>query len=275
MDIVYTLLYVNPINPRTKVSWIYKLDNSNKLRFDYALFGSSRCVHHIDPKLIDLSTGLNGINLGYAASKPLEVKLMVETFLKKFKPKKIFVQIDYTYNEESNSNLATVPWLPIIGEDYVYNELKKVEPKSFRYKYIPFYRYARNESKIGFRSVFLNLSKKNDFTYKKGFVPTHGSLINKNITPEFILQDSRNRHLTEIEEICERKGVQLYFFTSPMNANFFNFEIIKKYYSSYENFSNSISDKNFFRDNTHLNEKGAELFTQIFIDYYFNKNKSK
>jgi len=64
--------------------------------------------------------------------------------------------------------------------------------------------------------------------------------------------------------------VELYFFTSPVYDNQSNMNPLNEMLPNYLDLSNSIKDINSFRDNTHLNVKGSEDFTQVFIETYLN-----
>mgnify|MGYP000200449012 FL=1 len=100
LDAIYTKTYYSAV-PRNKVTWLRQMDSTN---LDYAIFGSSRCIHFIQPKIIKEKTEKDGLNLACVSCGPIEVKLMVKEFLNKHSAKEIFVQLDYSHNtEEPNS----------------------------------------------------------------------------------------------------------------------------------------------------------------------------
>lgn len=268
MDWIYTYAYknVDEQNARDKVSWLHTKDSS--INYDYALFGSSRCIYHLNPVTIDKQIGLNGINLGYSGSNPFEIKLMVKKFLDKYNPSQIFIQVDDRYNREHRDPVSITPWIPFIDNDYNYQEISHYDDQAFYLKNIPFYRYTHYESKLGFRNVFFSAFKKNSFHEKKGFKEIKKEI--RNVKPHrYVLEDKPNKHLKEIENWCKEKDIDVYFFTAPYLKREINTEIIDKHLNNYHDFSQIYSDLKLFSDPTHLNWRGAEKFTDVFISHYF------
>lgn len=266
LDFLYTSIYEHPVHARYKVSWLKNLKPNQE--FDYAIFGSSRALFNLNPQQIKTETGLNGINLAYAASDNFEIKLMVKQFLKHQKTKKIFIQVDDRYNREQFNTTAIVPWLPYIRENSIYKDILSVDSTAFYDKYVPFYRYMMNDSKLGFREIVMCFTKPNKFEKTNGYTPLIGEMKNdKHFT--FELEDTSNKHLETIIEICKKEEIELYFFTAPYYETQFNAEVLSKHLPNYQDFSKSISDKDCFRDVNHLNKKGAEKFTSLFSNIYF------
>lgn len=261
----YTYSYKYPVNPRNKVSWLNKLEPK---KYDYALFGSSRCLNTVNPIQVDKATGLSGINMAYNGSNPFEIKLMVKQFVEKFNPKKIFVQVDDRFDRERNDPTSSIFWVPEIDNEYIYKEFRERDSLAWYYRNIPFYKYLLYESKIGVRDVSLSYVKNNKFEQFKGFVPTQGSLKNFEHKKKSF-PDRQNIHLSEIVDICQKENIEVYFFTAP----YFEFELdtktINKYLPDYKDFSMVINEKKLFHDQGHLNAEGAEKFTDIFIKEYF------
>ncbi|WP_394906967.1 hypothetical protein [uncultured Mesonia sp.] len=267
LDWIYTYSYKNPVYARDKVSWLHDMNSS--ATYDYALFGSSRCIYHLNPVTINQSTGLKGINLGYSGSNPFEIKLMVKKFLDKYQPKMIFVQLDNQYNIEHLDPTAITPWMPFIKEDEVYQEIIKYEDKAWYFKNIPFYRYTQYETKLGARNLILSYLKSNSFANQLGFTSINKT-INRVKPGNYKLKDKPNIHVKEIEDLCRSKGVEVYFFTAPFLQQKINTAVIEKHVQHYQDFSQIFTQKAYFSDPTHLNRKGAEKFTDIFIQAYFD-----
>ncbi|MBT8309089.1 MAG: hypothetical protein HKO72_12405 [Flavobacteriaceae bacterium] len=266
LEFVFTYSYYNPKNPRSKVSWIMSMDSKDTL--DYALFGSSRCIHSIDPTIINEKLGTNGLNLAYAASNPLEVKLSLKTLLKKKIVKRIFVQVDYSYNQLGPHPLAEISWMPFIKEDYVYDEFRVFDKKYWWIKSIPFYRYMIYDSKIGIRDLIFNYTKKGALDQNSGYVPLYNVLKTEKIhtsQPKKI----ENPHLKAVIEICEENGIKVDFFTAPIYKFEGDHSALNKLLPNYKDFSTVVSDRNKFQDNTHINHEGAKEFTELFMTYYF------
>jgi len=268
LEIVYSYAFYNPVNPRSKTSWIMSLESKDTL--DYALFGSSRCLHSLDPAIINNKIGTNGLNLAYQAGNPLDVKLSLKTLLKKQSVKRVFIQVDYSYDQLKPHPLAEIIWMPLLKEDYVYNEFKKYDSKYWYLRNIPFYRYMKYDSKIGFRDIFFSYAKKSNITTYNGYSPLYSTL--KTDKPHISnVKQMENPHLKEVIEICKKANIQVDFFTGPIYRFEGDYSALQTYLPNYSNFSNAISEKDNFKDNTHLNDKGTKIFTELFIKQYFNK----
>ncbi|WP_196894921.1 hypothetical protein [Aureivirga marina] len=267
LDFSYTFIYSKSA-PRSKITWL-KQSFSKKDSLEYVLLGSSRCIHSLNSKTILEKTGKKGLNLAYPSTGPFEVKLMLQEVIKNTNTKKVFIQIDYSFNQISPDNLAKINWLPYLTEDNINKEFERFEPDYFYYNYIPFYKYLKFDSKIGFRNLFLSVSGKKINTINNlGFKATDGILKEK--TPHFYtLKREKNIHIEEIISLCKENNIELMFFTAPV----FNFEgnhkIFENSLNNYTDFSNAYSDITLFKDHTHLNTEGAIKFTELFIQTYF------
>ena len=268
LDWLYTYSYKNPVYARDKVSWMYSINEKKIREYDYALFGSSRCIYHINPVQIEKETGIKGINLGYSGSNPFEIKLMVHEFLQIHQPDQIFVQLDNRFNRVHRDPISITPWIPFIHKPYLYEEIKKNDSLGFYLKNIPFYRYTQYESKLGIRNVALSYMKENNFAELEGFKAMSG-IAGKGKIKDYNLIDEPNPHILEIQKWCDELGVKVYFFTAPYYNRTLNTAVIAKHVAPYKDFSEIFDDRLYFSDPNHLNRKGAEAFTHIFIKQYF------
>ena len=264
----FSYCHTNPVYPRNKIAWIKSIDSEEKI--DYAFFGSSRCINHVNTVQIDEATDLNGYNFGYAASNPFEVKLAVMEFLKEHNAEKIFVQVDMSYNELLPDTLAMADWIPYMKDGWIRDQftpyLNDINVMSF----IPFYRYAKYESKIGFRNTFFTmLGKKADFTRLQGFEVHRNGNNFPDPNQQLPLNKIENRHITEIISHCQEQGVELYFFTSPVLGNRVDYSYLSEHLPHYEDFSNVYQDETMFNNYLHITGEGAADFTDLLIETYF------
>ena len=269
LDVFYTYTYNHPIYARNKPSWLKKINND--IDFDYILLGSSRCIEHLNPVQIDKQTGERGINLGYAASGPLEIKLMLHEYLKNHPhPKKVFVQLDDKFNQEYADTLAVSSWIPFLKDDYIFEEITKNSSFSSYHRYIPFYRYCLFESKLGIRNIAMSYVKQNNFERLKGFVPIDRLAKSNYEMISYELKNKPNQHIEEIEKWCKEKNIEVYFFTAPYFKRTLNTDVIRNHVNSYSDFSQLFKDQRmYFGDPNHLNKEGAKVFTDYFIKEYF------
>ncbi|MBU2929545.1 hypothetical protein [Winogradskyella psychrotolerans] len=267
LDFTYSCIYRYPVHARNKVSWLMNKP-ANKV-YDYAIFGSSRVFFHLNPEQIKSKTGLNGINLGYPASNNFEIKLMVQEFLKHQKTKKIFIQVDDQYNKEHFDPTAIIPWLPFIHNATIYNEIKAVDSTAVYKKYLPFYRYMIYDSKLGFRELMMSFINPNKFESTNGFIPMFNGNNERKTAKNIVLENKKNSHLEAIIDICKNKNVDVFFFTAPYYDTNINTNVLEQNLPNYKDFSNTFEREDYFSNSSHLNERGAEAFTNLFSLTYF------
>ena len=266
-EYVYTYVY-NHGSYRNKVMWVRGLEKETKL--DYAILGSSRVNYHLDPTIIEKKTRAVGINLGLNNSYASDKLLMLEELLEKTHPKRVFVQVDYTFDKTGPNPVGSVSWMPYLKEERIFNHFSETEGNYTLYKNWPFYRYQIFESQLGIRNITMSLlGKQPNFLEREGFVPLRRNF-NEASAFSHRLKDVENESYAAIQAICKEKGIDLYFFTAPLNGFQGNFKILEKYLPNYTDFSKAISEDHYFADEVHLKEAGAILFTELFVDTYFN-----
>lgn len=200
---------------------------------------------------------------------------MLNEFLKKMIVKKVYIQIDYSFNLNDPHHMARVPWMPYLEEEDIYEEFEKYGSEYFLLRHIPFYKYQLFDPQLGFRNAFLILmGKKGNFIKEKGFMPIIGRRSKERGFEDGVLKDEENPILNEIVALCENKGIELFFYTAPYFNYTEDFNMLKKHLPNYHNFSNTIIDKNFFADGNHLNEEGSDVFTEMFYDTFFESQES-
>ncbi|MEZ4857201.1 MAG: hypothetical protein R2781_00135 [Flavobacteriaceae bacterium] len=253
---------------RNKTMWVRDADALQN-EYDFVILGNSRAYYHLDPILITEKTGKQGLNLAINNSYPFEIKLMLQDFFKNSKADQAFIQVDYTYNVTQPDIQASVDWIPYIIEESLFRQFPKQQKEFIYYKSIPFYRYSKFESVLGFRNVLLSIvGKEPNFLLHNGFVSLQKRELD--VKPfSFTLKNTANPHLKDIIDLVNEKGVELYFFTAPCYNSEGNFEVLSSQLPNYTNFSEAIEEEFLFSDAIHLNENGAIRFTEIFIDTYF------
>lgn len=272
LEYIFTTIYYNGA-PRDKVNWV---KNMPKSELDYILLGSSRCKYFLQPQLIEKETGMKGLNLASVSQGPLEIKLMLQEFLKKHKTKQIFVQMDYTYNSEVPHKLGRVLWMPYLNRDNLDTTFVKYGKEYQFYNRVPFYRYLKFGPQIGIRNVTLMASgKKGTFIESRGYQVKKGVLADGLGAVSWTFRDSPNRHIEEIIKICKTAKIELCFFTSPAYQNSSDMALLEKRLPNYKDFSRSILDEQYFLQDGYLNTEGSKLFTEQFIQNYFASASKK
>ncbi|WP_159023072.1 hypothetical protein [Formosa sp. L2A11] len=261
-DYVYTQIYLNS-NPRNKLQYILNTTNQN---FDIVFIGSSRVANHVDTKLFNSLSNKKTINLGAEGAglndNLLQLKLLLS---QKNKISNLFLQIDSNFENEKPSNISTSEAMPFFKNKIINKHLQKYFSNYQKLKYIPFYRYAINDPKIGFRELFFSLmNKKPRVDPKIGFTPKYGNkLLHSNLSlPTSISKN--NIILNEIIDLCKNNKIKLTLFISPYSSKTQNLDYITKLKEKIPeliDLSKNYNDELFYNCG-HLNNKGAKVFTE-------------
>lgn len=273
-DFIYTQVYINS-NPRNKLQFILNTKNEN---FDIIFLGSSRVANHIDTKLFDSLSNKKTINLGVEGAGLNDNLLQLKLLIANNNISNVFLQIDSNFEYDKPSNIAISEAMPFLNyNDIINTHIKKYFNNFEKLEYIPFYRYAINDPKIGFREMFFSVANKKPKTNPSiGFTPKLGNklpLIESSLPKKIKL---KNIILDEITDICRKNKIQLTLYISPYCSKTKNMKYIEKLITKVPNLidlSKGYDDKLFF-DCGHLNNQGANIFTTNLYNATKNKIKS-
>jgi len=272
-DFIYTQVYINS-NPRNKLQYIVNTKNEN---YDILFIGSSRVANHIDTKLFDDLSNKKTINLGVEGAGLSDNLLQLKLLVSNNTISNVFLQIDSNFEYDKPSNIAISEAMPFLNSNDIINtHIKKNFNNYKKLKYIPFYRYAINDPKIGFREMVLSfINKKPKTNPSIGFTPMFGNKfpLIENSLPETIKLN--NIVLDEIIDICRKNKIQLTLYISPYCSKIKNKKYIEKLRTKVPNLidlSKGYDDKLFYNC-SHLNNQGAKIFTTNL--YHATKDKIK
>ncbi|MBS1534217.1 MAG: hypothetical protein JST78_04000 [Bacteroidetes bacterium] len=263
LDSGYTYVYQSA-QPRNKLQYIIQL---NQQKFDVVFLGSSRVANHIDSELFDQLSHKKSINLGVQGANLVDNLLQLKLFLSKNSTDYLFLQIDDNLEYCKPSNISQAEAMPFLNNPIVSEHSKKFIDEYVYLKYIPFYRYALNDAKIGFRELFFSaIGKKPSIDFSKGFMPKYGHSIPNQPRQELKEVHGLNQNpiLREMKALCQEHQVHLVLFISPYCSKIDPENYIKKMKLLEPNLidlSQGYDDSLFFNCG-HLNQKGAEIFTQ-------------
>lgn len=266
LDCLYTYTYLHG-TPRNKISHLLSINNK---KIDYVFIGSSRVDNTIDPEIIEKETGKTAINLGVQGGK-IDDYLLILKLVKKqnIKTKVIFIQIDYVYNMDGNSEILKSSLMPYIGDEFVSNYLKQRNSDYLFLKYFPFYRYLKYDYKLGFREfISTSIGKEPKMDFNSGYFPKKGNNGKKMKAKLPNKLKINNKKIDEINSFAEENNLQIVYFFSPYCAEAINLDFSKKLEMRFEkflNFSQKLPDnKDYFFDCAHLNDNGAKAFSSLF-----------
>jgi len=263
LDVIYTYAFNNGV-PRSKLQYVLQQKN---ITYDYVFFGSSRTEDHIDCATVEELTGKTCLNLGISGSTLKDTFVMIELMnAQGIEIKNAFVQVDYLYNSTGFSSNFKARLLPFNNDSRI-NKILESYDNSFANKYLPFYRYLKNDHVIGFREVFnLLIGKKSVVDFDNGFRPIFGNgVVRTQSLPETIIDT--NPSIDAMELFFEENKVEAYFFVAPICNTVLHNDYIRKLKTKIPDLYNymSIYDERqvVFFDCGHLNAQGAEEFTRM------------
>lgn len=256
---------------------------------DLLIYGSSRAWVHFSPKIIQENTGLTAYNLGIDGHNFWLQHLRHKALLKYNQAPKIIVLSVGPFTLNKRENLYNLDqFLPFMYKEDVYAYTSSYDGFTVLDYSIPLLRY------IGKREAILTAlkdhkkNKKNGISYRvKGYKGMDRSWnqdleiakskmdhieITKHKDSELLLDD----FLTE----CKTEEIKVILVYSPTYIEGQRFiknreEIIDTYHGlaikheiPFLDYSNNSMcyDKDLFYNSIHLNIKGSELFTKMFVD---------
>lgn len=268
LDFIYTKIYVSS-KPRNKISYALQEKNQN---FDVVILGSSRANNHFESKqFIDM--GLHTYNFGMSGASLEESALLLEILLKENTIKNLILEVDLNLQNNYHSEGTRVGFLPYMNQSkiielYYANRISNFEILNK----IPFYRYMKYDSKIGFReSFFTSINKGSENLKKAGFYGLQGKT-------NSMRYDLSNKHpvasysYEHIKSLCKINNINLIAVTTPMcknttGINFFN-EVTTLYPEIY-NLEEVVNNDFYFYSCGHMNEKGAKIYTNYILNKFF------
>ncbi|MDN3666500.1 hypothetical protein ACFFU1_13355 [Algibacter miyuki] len=264
MDTAYVLIYKKS-QSRNKLQYILKTKQEH---FDVVFLGSSRVANHIDTKLFDSLSGKKTINLGIMGGQLNDNLLQLKLLLVTNTISSVYLQLDDNFERTAPTVMGTAAAMPFIRNDIIHEHAKKYFNNFNKLYYIPFYRYGINDAKIGFRELFFSLlQKKPRIDPSVGFNPKFGSILkNKGSLPSSI--SIGNAVLDEIKTICKSQNIELTLFIAPYAESVKNRSYIwelKRKNPELLDFSAGYPDSLFYNF-SHLNNKGAQIFTKNLYD---------
>lgn len=270
----------------------FKLFNAYSDKFNTVFFGPSTINRHIIPYSFDKATRNQTTSFSLAADATpfAERSYLVENFMNQYEIKNIFLQVSHSANINEN-NMHTL-------RSVHYHDLKRLR-YFFAYRSSNFEELKKNilsffeNGLFMFRLKHLLASeyKLKEYSFKnRGYLPMDEGDINEygqnrnfarqqekyesaiakglNFTkPKNIKTNSSDRAIINeckrLEKVAEAKGVNLYFVFLPSDILYYKAEGLKNklYLGDGPDFIEYFDFENRYNF-SHLNENGAELFTE-------------
>ena len=268
-------LATNPEN-----MWLKTPFTVEKVDADVVVIGSSKASHHYVPQMLEDSLGMTAYNCGQDGCFFLYQNCIINMILDRYTPKMILWDIqpgsfvgEGHSNEYQNIRYLS-PYYPANtwAESYINSESPKM-----RYRMMS-RMFAYNSKALNYVFPLVTHSS----ATKNGYIPlaTEGYLypdMSKQTEKEGVVNRSYLDLLYKTMKRCREKGVELRMYISPEFSQKSALttaaaeEIGSVAMNNNVSFTNAHSDECFmqdatlFKDASHLNDKGARMFTEKVI----------
>lgn len=248
----------------------------NKTKEDALIFGSSRAVHHYNPKIISDSLNISCYNCGQDGNGIILFYGWWKLISERYQPQWLLYDITNGYDLlEGEDNHKYLGWLK---ESYDNDDVKEIfmsVDSTEKYKMLcKMYRFNSKWHQIMADYIHPVYEFKDN-----GFLPLEGNVDlmriekNKKLNKSYKFDNLKIRYIKRFVE--SRGNTKLVFIVSPSWYGINDEELLplmdicKKNNIALLNFGNEIKyihNEQYFKDGLHLNAEGADEFTKDLIN---------
>lgn len=270
LDFMYTAVYLQSGN-RSKIDHVF---NSKSGNFDVVILGSSRANNHFVAQMFE-DKGLKTFNYGMSGGHLFEASLLLKLMMERqYKIKNVILEADLNLSNDKESEGVSAQFLPYIHNSNIIKKHFQAKEYFNELFYIPFYRYIKYDSKIGFREVYkIAKDEKTSSLDNLGYYPLikhkRGNMKNNIVNLKPL---KHNRYYEEIKQICKDNNINFIAVMTPMcektkGINYF--DKVQQLYPEIYNYENVVIEDKYFSSCGHMNDQGARLFTAKIISDFF------
>ena len=272
LDGLYTYVFLQSKN-RGKIEAVF---NSKSKKYDVVILGSSRANNHFVSQMFE-DKGLKTFNYGMSGGHLFEASLMLKLMIeRKYEIKNIILEADLSLSNDHESDGVSAKFLPYIHNSEVIKEHFKMQKNFNELYYVPFYRYIKYDSKIGFREIYkITSGEKTNSLDNLGYYPLskhkNGNMKNNIVNLKPL---KHNKYYEEIKNICKANNINFIPVMTPMCENVVGmnyFDKVKKAYPEIHNYENVVIENKYFSSCGHMTDAGAKMFTARILKDFFKK----
>lgn len=273
LDFGFTTIYKTSKN-RGKIDYVF---NSNARKYDVVILGSSRANNHFVSDLFE-KQGLKTFNYGMSGGHLFEVSLLLKLMIeRKYEIKNVILEADLNLSNDQQSEGVSAKYLPYLHSSETVRKHFENEKDFNVLYYIPFYRYLKFETKIGFRDMFkVATNEKTSVLNHHGYYSlgkTKGNMKNNISTLKPLLH---HKYYEEIKALCKANNINFIAVMTPMCENVTGmnyFSKVQKAYPEIHNYEKVVVENKYFSSCGHMNDKGARMFTSVVLNDFFKSKK--
>ena len=242
------------------------------------IFGSSRANHHYIPETLEQRLNLNTYNCGREGNSILYSYAVFKAVVKRYTPQILIFDInlnELNYDKVSYERLSSL--LPYYKNHPEIRDIVKLISPFEKYKLLSkIYPYNSMLLTIIIGNMGLNKTRKGDI---KGYVPLNSNIkdkvLHKISSVNSTLDTAKVYAVSQIIKYCEINNIRLIFIQSPMygigqstNTTDYFTKLNQENKVIFWNFMNDsvfINKPEYFQDQDHLNDKGANYFSNLLV----------
>lgn len=243
---------------------------------DLLIFGSSRGVHHYDPRILEDSLGISCYNCAYDGCGIITAYGLLVTLTEHYTPQAIIYDVmpnfDYLVDGEPNAKyLGPLKLLKLGGVkpevDSIFINISPSEQ----------WKMMSNMYKINSKLIQLiteNLTERNATI--SGYLPMNKKMLQEPEVKEkglpTAIDEMKRYYLIRFVQLCKQKNIQLVFYASPSFRKTldYQFDYIKELshkegipFINYYCDTLFVWNRDYFYDSVHMNQIGATAYSRI------------
>lgn len=258
-----------------------------RINADVLVTGSSRALVHYDARMLEQELGRSTYNIGLNGSQTDMQVARFKTYLRNNRAPKLLIHNLDAFSLQVTHGEVYDPgqYLPFLDQEDIYGALLKINPETWKWRYLPLYGYATQDMRLSWLYSLLGLAiAERPDTHFLGYRPRYDEWTEdferfRASNPDgidVIVEERGVQQLEEMLSMCQSRGIRVVLVYSPefteMQAMTRNraeiFSIFRRlseeYGALFLDFSTSdISfSKSWFYNSQHLNARGAQEFTR-------------
>ena len=235
------------------------------------ILGSSRAVHHYNPSLISSTLKKSSYNAGFGGQGMFLNYALLNEISKKNLPEIVILDLSPNIIVDKQSYSKLNIFLPYYKKYKSFKEIIQLNSDFTKLELVSNLYIYNSTLYDFFRNIFFKEKEK-----YSGFKPLKGEINKTNFKPFFLKKETMTNnkimYLNKIIDFCKKYNIKLIGIVSPTYIKFDkNNRIINKLntifknndleFYDYSNYANLYQNNIFFKDQLHLNEKGAAIFS--------------
>lgn len=246
-------------------------DIAMNMKADVLLFGSSRCIHHYVPSILEDSLGMSVYNCGLDGNGILYQYSRLRMILNRYIPKVIVYDIFTSFDIEEGDNTKYLGWqkryYDIPGVSEVFDEIN------------PFEKYKLCSQLYRYNGSFVQMLSDNIHPIQEadgaGYKPVRYTMDyepeqNDNVPTAIPWDPLKKKYFEKFYQLCKENGIVFIAAYSPLYKakNSLGYTAITDFCHQndiplLDNYNNPIFSENrdYFGDVSHLNDTGALKYT--------------